>query len=119
MATNIKFPEGTTYRHEFVLVDDNRAAIDLTGAAITFAAYTPGTSNLANPTAFLLKTQNDYVVPITPSSGIIRVDFLPTETADKAGTYEWELEVVEINGDVWLGGKGILLITPSRRLDGS
>jgi hypothetical protein len=119
MAT-IRFPEGTTFRYQVTIKDETGAPINLTGAALTFAAYTAGTSTQGSPTPFLVKTLNNGIVVVDAPGGICRIDFDPTETVDKAGTYDWELELIESSGDVWLvGGSATnkLIVQPGRHLD--
>lgn len=115
---NIKFPEGTTWRHEFDIKDSSGAAIDLTGAALTWAAYPLSASKVGVPVPFLSKTILNGIVVLDAVAGQIRVDFTPAETVDTAGTYNWELQLVEANGDTWLAGSGTLVIQPARYLDG-
>lgn len=116
----LKFPEGTTYRHTFTLQNADGTPIDLTGlvtTALTFAVYTPDKPKTGTPVALLTKTIGSGIVLVTPASGICRVDFLPADTIDKAAQYEWELELTELSGDVFLMGTGTLIVTPARRLD--
>lgn len=116
MAT-IRFAEGTSYRVEYTLYDETNTAIDLRGSTLTFAAYTPGTSKVGQVPAFLSKSQGNGIDLYEPQLGKVILTFYPAETEDKAGVYEWELELMELNGDVWLAGSGPLIIQPGRRLD--
>ncbi len=117
MATTIKMAEGTTYRAEFTLYDETSSPIDLTGATLQFSAYLPSAAKVGVPTVFLTKTVGNGLSVTNAVGGVVLVTFNPTDTTDKAGVYEWELELNEINGDVWLAGSGVLLVQPGRRLD--
>lgn len=121
MAT-IRFAEGTSYRVEYTLYDENNNSITLTGAKLTFAAYRPGSSKTGSVTPFLYKEIGNGIdiytdTTVDPVVQRVILTFYPSETEDKAGVYEWELELVEINNDVWLAGSGPLVIQPGRRLD--
>jgi hypothetical protein len=116
MAT-IRFPEGTTFRQQFTIKDETGTPINLTGAALTFAAYAQGAPVTGTPVPFLTKTVGSGIVVVSAPDGPCRVDFGPADTVDAAGTYDWELELVEASGDVWLAGTGKLIVQPARRLD--
>ena len=113
----ISFPEGTTFRYRFTLVDQNGAAINLTGASLTWAAYPAGTAKTGAPVAFLTKTVGSGITVISAPAGTIELAFTPVQTVDKAGSYPWELELVEAGGDTWLAGSGTMRISPARYLD--
>lgn len=117
MAT-IRFSEGTTYRQQYTLLDETSTPIDLTGAALMFAAYPPGAPKTGVVSRFLSKSTDAGGVDITDAvHGVVLVTFNPSETVDRQGVYDWELQLTEINGDVWLAGNGALIISPGRRLD--
>ena len=117
----IRFPEGTTFRQQYTIKDQTRAAISLVGAQMTFAVYEPGTGVDGPQVPWLEKTVGNGLVVVNGAGGIMRIDFEPADTVDRGGpagnSYPWELELIENNGDTWLAGAGLLVIVPSRRLD--
>ncbi len=113
----IAFPEGTTFRYRFTLVDQAGAPINLTGAALTWAAYPAGTAKTGVPVPFLTKTIGSGITVISAPAGTIELAFAPAETVDRAGSYPWELELVEATGDTWLAGSGTMRVAPARFLD--
>jgi len=118
VVATIKFPEGTTYRQQYTLYDETGQVIDLTGAELEFAAFTPSQSRTGVVAPFLSKQIGSGVSVNDPATdGALIITFNPADTVDKAGVYEWELELREINGDVWQAGSGVLVVQPGRRLD--
>lgn len=88
---------------------------------MTFAVYEPNTGVDGAQSPWLTKSIGSGLVIVNGAQGIMRIDFAPSDTVDRGGpsgnSYEWELELVETNGDTWLAGSGKLVLTPSRRLD--
>lgn len=119
MAT-IKFPEGTSFREQFTLTDQTGVAVDLTGLTgedIIFAAYVPSALKTGSPVAFLEKAIGTGIEITDATAGVFVVSFLPSETRDATGTYDWEIQLTELSGDIWHAGQGVLIIQPPRRLD--
>jgi hypothetical protein len=88
---------------------------------MTFAAYEPNTGVDGPQTPWLTKTVGAGLVVTNGPGGVMRIDFAPADTVDRGGpggsSYDWELELVENNGDTWLAGSGKLVLVPARRLD--
>lgn len=116
-VATISFPEGTTFRQQYTLQDQSRIAIDLNGATLTFAVYHSTDPVTGHVTPIIQKTIGLGIVLIDATNGVFRIEFTPAETIDKAGSYDWELNLVEASGDTWLAGTGKLIIFPARRLD--
>ena len=119
IMASIKFPEGTTYRVPITLNNEAGTPIDLNGAQVKFAVYPVGSSFKGVVIPFLYKTLGSGIILVDALTGGIRIEFSPSETIDKAGTYDWEMELDEANGDIWQAGTGKLIISPARRLDAS
>lgn len=88
---------------------------------MTFAVYEPNTGVDGTQAPWLTKSVGSGLVVVNGASGIMRIDFDPADTVDRGGpsgnSYDWELELVENNGDTWMAGSGKLVLVPSRRLD--
>jgi hypothetical protein len=116
----IKFPEGTTFRQQYTIQDSEGTAINLNGAFLEFAVYLQNRPKTGvQPTVLNPKDnqgQGDIFVK-DPPNGVVVISFHPHETVDLAGTYDWEMQLNEADGDKWLAGRGTLLIQPARRLD--
>ena len=113
----IRFPEGTTYRQQYTLRDNRGAVIQLGAAQLSFAVYGQADPKTGVVAPLLLKTVGSGITVTDSNNGVIVVHFLPEDTVDLAGTYDWELQLLESNGDKWLAGYGPLVIRPARRLD--
>jgi len=117
---SIRFPEGTTYRMQWSITDSKGVIINLSGAQLTFAIYLQNRPKIGvQPTVVPVKDNagNGDIFIKDAAKGIIVVTFHPHEFVDLANTYDWELQLIEADGDVWLAGKGALIIQPARRLD--
>jgi hypothetical protein len=113
-----RFPEGTTARFLYTLRDKQRRVIDLTGAQLTYAVYAEDAAVTGSvPPAFTPKEVGSGVALVNAAGGVIRIDWDPAESVDRAGIYDWELQLLESNGDKWLAGEGKVVIRPARRLD--
>lgn len=115
---SIKFPEGTTYRVEFTVRDRaTNLPIDLTDATLTLALYPEGSATSGVVPAFLTKTIGSGLTVIDAVNGVFRATFDPDDTVDEAGTYDYEIELIDSNNDVYLAGTGKVNVRPARRLD--
>lgn len=111
----LEFPEGTDFLWEFTLTDQDGVAIDISGATITLALFSPSAGTNPNGTAELTYTTANNVSITDGNNGVGTVDFEAEDTVNLQGSYIAELEVVTALSKTY-SKWGKVKITP-RRLD--
>jgi hypothetical protein len=117
MTTTHRFPEGTTARYRYTILDQDRHPISLVGAQLDYGMYLPNQPRTGSVAPIISKTIGSGIVIVDAPNGVMQIEYYPHETVDMAGIYDWELELRESNGDTWLAGSGKVVILPGRRLD--
>lgn len=106
MAARISFPENTTFRQQFTVLDTRtKAPISLVNSTIRFGVY-------HDASQYLLLSTSSGIAITDGHNGVCLLTFNPEDTVDGAGSYTWELEITEENGDVWAPQGGVMVITP-------
>lgn len=99
MAATIKVYRGDNYSLQVTVLDEGGSPIDLTGASITFSVKTDVD---AGSYSFQCTTAGGDVVPVTPASGIFRVDVAPADTQSlDPGDYVWDAQITLSGGEVY------------------
>lgn len=97
--STIKLYRGDNYSYQITALDEDSAAINLTGASITFSVKTDVG---AGSYSFQCTTAGGDVVLVTPASGIFRVDIAPADTQSLApGDYVWDAQITLSGGEVY------------------
>lgn len=113
-SQDIEMWSGDDLYQPFTITDgaDTPAAIDLTGATITFSASRLKTASpiTFSGTAAITKTVGDGITVTDAAAGEIQLTLDPADTADLKGAYYYEIEVTLGSGQVHTTTTGTLTI---------
>ncbi len=98
--------QGTDESLNLAITDAAGAAVDLTGATVTFVLATPndGTTELT-----LTTTSSPQGITITDASGgLVSVPLVDSDTDSLLGDYQYEVKITESDGSESITNRGII-----------
>lgn len=112
------FYAGNTRVLQFAITDaevDPPVPLDLTGCTVQWALSAMLIDGSYDTVAILKKDSagTDVIIDGDPSTGIVRVRIRPADTAELAGRYYHELEVIDVAGNPVVVATGYLTINPN------
>jgi hypothetical protein len=104
--STLEVKQGDTLRQSLAVTLDG-AAVDLTGATLTFTVW-----NVTSAASALTST----LTITSAAGGLARLSLTPANTASLAVAtlYEYEVEQLDATGDVWTPVSGRLIVKPDR-----
>lgn len=90
------------------VTDETGAALDLTGAALTFAVR-----SISGASTIFMKTLANGITVANVLAGTIEIDLTAAETDIQPGTYRLELLVTDVNGNRYTALVGMFSVLAS------